>query len=317
VTRVIDTLAQSFGVEPVCTELSVPVSTHYARKHRVRVPSAHQREDQRLLSQIRLAREGYRRVYGAERTWRELRRRGVVVGRDRIARLMREQGMAGVIRGRRHTTTIRDESLATRARDLVDRDFTATGPNQLWVADFTYLRSRQAFLYLAFILDVFSRMIVGWQLAAHMRASLVVDALEMAAGLRQPPGGLIAHTDAGSQYTSVAYTERIADLGMEPSIGSVGDALDNAMAEAWVGTIKSELIQGRIMEGFEATEHEILGWISWYNRERLHEELGHRPPVEFEAIHHDEGPRPYGPPSAVQPALPGALAGRGLFMESL
>ncbi len=150
-----------------------------------------------------------------------------------------------------------------------------------------------------------------------MRAELVVDALEMAAGLRQPPGGLIAHTDAGSQYTSVAYTERIADLGMEPSIGSVGDALDNAMAEAWVGTIKSELIQGRILTSFEAAEHEILQWISWYNRERLHEELGYRPPMEFEAIHHDQTPRPCGPPEAAQPASLGALADLGRSSESL
>lgn len=284
-TRVIDTLAESFGVEPVCTELSVPVSTHYARKRRERMPSARQIADVALVGQIHLAREGYRRVYGAERTWRELTRRGLAAGRDRVARLMREEGMAGVIRGRRHTTTIRDESLVARAGDLVDRDFTATGPNQLWVADFTYLRARGGFLYLAFILDVFSRMIVGWQLASHMRAGLVVDALEMAAGLRQPPGGLVAHSDAGSQYTSVAYTERIRHFGMEPSIGSVGDALDNAMAESWVGTIKAELIQGRIMTGFEQAEHEILGWISWYNRERLHEELGHRPPIEFEADH--------------------------------
>jgi transposase InsO family protein len=317
VTRVIDTLGATFGVEPVCAELSVPVSTYYARKRRERMPSARQADDRRLLWEIRRAREGYRAVYGAERTWRELGRRGVVVGRDRVARLMRAEGMAGVVRGRRHTTTVRDESAVAGARDLVDRDFTATGANRLWVADFTYLRSRQGFLYLAFILDVFSRMIVGWQLASHMRTSLVVDALEMAAGPRQPPGGLIAHTDAGSQYASVAYTERIRQLAMEPSIGSVGDALDNAMAESWVGTIKSELIQGRIMASFEAAEHEILGWISWYNRERLHEELGHRPPAEFEAIHHDERPRPCGPPSAVQPALPGALAGRGSLMESL
>jgi putative transposase len=163
----------------------------------------------------------------------------------------------------------------------------------------------------------FLSMIVGWQLASHMRTQLVVDALEMAAGLRQPPGGLVAHTDAGSQYTSVAYTERIRAFGMEPSIGSVGDALDNAMAEAWVGTIKSELIQGRVMASFEHTEHEILEWISWYNHERLHEELGYRPPIEFEAIHHDPTPRPCGSPEAVQPAFLGALADLGTSMKSL
>ncbi|MFN2638506.1 MAG: DDE-type integrase/transposase/recombinase, partial [Gemmatimonadaceae bacterium] len=167
-------------------------STYYARKRREAHPSARQLGDLALLVEIQRAREGYRRVYGAERTWRELGRRGVLAGRDRVARLMAAEGLAGVIRGRRHTTTRRDESPAVRAGDLVDRHFSATGPNQLWVADFTYLRGRAGFLYLAFILDVFSRMIVGWQLAGHMRASLVVDALEMAAGLRRPPGGLIA-----------------------------------------------------------------------------------------------------------------------------
>lgn len=316
-TRVIRTLAASFGVEPVCRELGVPVSTHYARLSREREPSARQVEDERLVGEIRRAREGYRAAYGAERTWHELSRRGVGVGRDRVARLMAERGMTGVIRGRRPTTTVRDQAAAARAADLVDRDFTADGPNQLWVADFTYLRSRQGFLYLVFILDVFSRMIVGWQLAGHMRASLVVDALEMAAGLRRPPGGLIAHTDAGSQYLSVAYTERLIAFGMQPSVGSVGDAYDNAMAEAFVGTIKSELIQGRILQSFEAAEHEILTWISFYNHGRLHAQLGYRPPAEFEALHHHQHQRPCGPPSTVQPALPGALAGRGSFKESL
>lgn len=316
-TRVITRLAATFGVEPVCAELGVAVSTHYARVRREREPSVRQVEDRRLLGEIRRAREGYRAVYGAERTWHELGRRGVVVGRDRVARLMREAGMRGVLRGRRHTTTIRDGRAGARAGDLVDRDFAATGPNQLWVCDFTYLRARSGFLYLAFVLDVFARRIVGWQLATHMRAELVLDALEMAAALRDLDGRLVAHTDAGAQYTSIAYTERIAELGITPSIGTVGDALDNAMAEAFVATIKSELIQGRIMAGIQAAEQEVLSWISFYNRERLHEELGYRPPVEFESLHHHEAPRPCGPPSAVQPALPGALAGRGPLMESL
>lgn len=316
-TRVVDTLAATFGVEPVCAELAVPVSTYYERKRREREPSARQVEDARLVGEVRRARGGYRAVYGAERTWHELRRRGVVVGRDRVARLMRQQGMRGVLRGRRHTTTIRDESAGERAGDLVDRNFSATGPNQLWVCDFTYIRTRAGFVYLAFILDVFSRRIVGWQLASHMRAELVLDALEMAVALRDLDGRLVAHTDAGSQYTSIAYTERIEALGITPSVGTVGDALDNAMAEAFVATIKSELIQGRILAGVEAAEQEVLAWISFYNRERLHEELGYRPPVEFEALHHDEHPRPCGPPSAVQPASPGALAGRGSLMESL
>ena len=281
----IDALSVSFGVGPVCTEMSVPVSTYYARKHREENPSARMLRDDELVYEIHLARLGYRRVYGARRTWCELGRRGVDVGRDRVARLMCQEGLSGVLRGRCHQTTIRDESLTKRARDLVDRNFTATGPNELWVADFTYLRTLSGFIYLSFILDVFSRMIVGWQLAAHMRSSLVVDALEMAAALRCPPGGLINHTDAGSQYTSVTYTDRLVELGMQPSIGSVGDAYDNAMAEAFVGTIKSELIQGRIMPSFAYAEQEILPWTSWYNRERLHQELGYLSPVEFEAAY--------------------------------
>lgn len=281
----IHALAESFGVAPVCTELSVPVSTYYARKRREEDPSARTLRDDELVGEIHLARAGHRRVYGVCRTWHELRRRGVEVGRDRVARLMCQEGLQGVCRGRRHQTTIRDESVTVRARDLVDRNFTATGPNELWVADFTYLRTLSGFIYLSFILDVFSRMIVGWQLASHMRSSLVVDALEMAAAVRCPPGGLINHTDAGSQYTSVTHTDRLVELGMQPSIGSVGDAYDNAMAEAFVGTIKSELIQGRAMPSFEYAEHEILPWISFYNRDRLHEALGYISPVEFEAAY--------------------------------
>jgi putative transposase len=283
--RVVGTLAESFGVEPVCTELAVPVSTYYARKRREKDPSARTLRDDELVGEIHLARAGHRRVYGACRTWHELRRRGVDVGRDRVARLMCQEGLHGVLRGRRKQTTIRDESVTARARDLVDRNFTATGPNELWVADFTYLRTLSGFIYLSFILDVFSRMIVGWQLASHMRSSLVVDALEMAAAIRRPPGGLINHTDAGSQYTSVTYTNRLVELSMQPSIGSVGDAYDNAMAEAFVGTVKSELIQGRVMPSFEHTQLEVLPWISFYNRERLHEALGYISPVEFEANH--------------------------------
>jgi putative transposase len=182
VTRVIDRLRGSFGVEPVCAELGVPTSTYYAR--RSRKPSARARADAELIGEIHAARSGYRAVYGIRKTWRELGRRGIAVGRDRVGRLMRQEGLAGVRRGRRHRTTTPAEAAADRARDLVERRFVAESPDRLWVADITYLRTFVGFCYLAFILDVFSRRIVGWQIATHMRTGLVMDALEMAVALR-------------------------------------------------------------------------------------------------------------------------------------
>ena len=298
-----------FGVEPVCRVLQVAVSTYYAR--RKRKPSRRELRDRELIREIHAARTGYRRVYGVRKTWKELRRRGVCVGRDRVARLMRDEGLEGVRRGKRKRTTIPDEAAAERARDLIQRDFTATRPNEKWVADVTYVRTWQGFCYLAFILDCFSRAIVGWQLQTHLRTELVLDALEMANGLRRPGDGLIAHTDRGSQYTSIAYTGRLDELGIAPSVGSRGDALDNAMAEAWVATFKSELVDGRRFGSFEHAEHETLHWISFYNAERLHEELGDVPPAEYER-NFETTDRPSGPVEAGPPALKwSALAGLG------
>jgi putative transposase len=225
-------------------------------------------------------------VYGVRKTWKQLKRRGVDVGRDRVARLMRQEGLEGVRRGKKRRTTIADEAALERARDLLQRDFTATRPNEKWVADITYLRTWNGFVYLAFILDCYSRMIVGWQLATHPRSELVLDALEMANGLRQPEAGLIAHTDRGSQYTSIRYTDRLDELGAAPSVGSRGDAYDNAMAEAWVATFKSELVDGRRFPSYEHAEHETLNWIGFYNGERLHEELGDSPPTEYEELNY-------------------------------
>ena len=205
---------------------------------------------------------------------------------------MRQEGLEGVRRGKKKRTTIPDETALERARDLLQRDFTATRPNEKWVADLTYLRTWNGFVYLAFILDCYSRMIVGWQLATHLRTDLVLDALEMANGLRRPRPGLIAHTDRGSQYTSLRYTDRLDELRIAPSVGSRGDAFDNAMAEAWVATFKSELVDGRRFPSFEHAEHEILAWISFYNGERLHEELSDLPPAEYEQlnINNDNSP---------------------------
>jgi len=280
VSAFIDAHRERFGVEPICRVLQVAPSSYYAR--RARPPSARARRDQELLHEIHAARSGYRRVYGVRKTWRELGRRGVGVGRDRVGRLMRAAGLEGARRGRRPRTTTPAETDAERMRDLVERRFVAGAPNRLWVADLTYLPTQAGYCYLAFILDVFSRRIVGWQIAPHMRTELVLDALEMAAGLRELDGYLIAHSDRGSQYASVRYTERLAELGIAPSVGSRGDAYDNAMAEAFVGTFKAELLQGQSFPGLQQAEHQTLRWIGFYNRERLHEGLGDAPPAEFE-----------------------------------
>lgn len=282
--RYVQERRDAFGVEPVCRAIGVPVSTHYAR--RSRKPSRRALEDRTLVAEIYAAREGYRAVYGVRKTWKELKRRDVVVGRDRVARLMRAEGLEGVRRGKKRRTTTADEATLERARDLLQRDFTATRPNQKWVADITYLRTWNGFVYLAFILDCYSRMIIGWQLATHLRTELVMDALEMATGLRRPDGDLIAHTDRGSQYTSIAYTDRLDGLGAAPSVGSRGDAYDNAMAEAWVATFKTELIDGRRFPSYEHAEHEVLHWIGFYNEQRLHEELDDMPPAEYEMINY-------------------------------
>ena len=280
-TRYVEERRGSFGVEPICAALGVPVSTHDAR--RSRKPSVREVADRELLVEIEAARTGRRKVYGARKTWKELKRRDVEAGRDRVARVMRQNGFEGKQRGSKKRTTIPDEAAAERARDLLQRDFTASRPNEKWVADLTYVRTWNGFVYLAFILDCHSRMIVGWQLATHMRAELVLDALEMANGLRRPSVGLIAHSDRGSQYTSLTYTDRLDELGIDPSVGSKGDAYDNAMAEAWVATFKSELVDGRRFSSFEYAEHEVLDWIGFYNDERLHEALGDIPPSEREA----------------------------------
>jgi transposase InsO family protein len=284
VTRYIEERRDAFGVEPICRVLGVPVSTHYAP--RSRMPSRRELRNRELLAEIESARAGYWRGYGARKTWLELRRRGVGVGRDQVARVMRQHGIEGKLRGRKRRTTIPHEAAVEQARDLLQRDFAASVPNQKWVCDITYLRTWNGFLYLAFVLDCYSRMIVGWQLATHMRTELVLDALEMANGLRRPGRGLIARSDRGSQYTSIRYTDRLDELGAAPSVGSRGDAHDIVMAEAWVATFKSELVDGRRFPSVEHAEHEVLHWIGFYNGDRLHEALGDLPPAEYETINY-------------------------------
>jgi putative transposase len=225
-------------------------------------------------------------VYGARKLWKAARRAAHNVGRDQVARLMRELGIAGVRRGRRLFSTRADHG-APRAPDLVERDFTATAPNQLWVTDLTYVATWSGVAYVCFIVDAFSRMIVGWRVASNMRTTMVLDALEMARWSRgNRLEGLVAHSDAGSQFTSIRYGERLAELGAVPSIGSVGDSYDNALAETVNGLYKTELIRGpdhKPWRCVEDVELATLGWVHWHNTQRLHGYPGEVPPAEFEA----------------------------------
>ncbi|UQA37189.1 IS3 family transposase [Streptomyces sp. HNA39] len=279
--QVIDHLRErGLGVDPVCRVLELSPSTYFARKKRPK--SARRLRDEQLMPLIEEVHAESGGTYGARRITRALRRQGIVVARCTVERLMAELGLEGVIRGRRRRTTVPEPS-APRPPDLVDRDFTTSRPDQLWVADMTYVRTWSEWAYVAFVLDVYSRMIVGWQVANHMRTELPLDALEMALWRRRikKDSGLIHHSDRGSQYVSIRYTDRLADIGA--SVGSVADSYDNAMAEALNGTFKAELIE---MQGpwkdVDQVERAIFQWIAWYNEERLHSALDYVPPTEYE-----------------------------------
>jgi putative transposase len=235
-----------FGVEPICRTLGTSASAHYERRTGRR--SRRKVEDERLLARIREVHERNYHAYGYRRTWIALRRQGEEVGRGRVQRLMKAAGIQGAKRRGKAWRTTRPDPLAHRRPDLVERDFSAPAPNRLWVGDFTYLRSWEGASFFAFVMDVYSRRVVGWQLASHMRTDLVLDALRMALGQRRPGADLqlVAHTDRGSQYTSADYTQELADHGVLASVGTVGDAYDNAMAESFVDTFKTELVADRI-----------------------------------------------------------------------
>ena len=282
-TRFIDSYRDHFGVEPICQALGVSASAYYHRRTGVR--SERVLEDERLLGVIRQTHEENYCAYGYRKMWLELERRGETVPRCQVQRLMARNGIRGAKRrGKPWRTTISDPG-AERRPDLVNRDFTATAPDRLWVGDFTYLRCWEGRLFFSFVIDVFSRKIVGWQLASHMRTDLVLDALRMALGTRRPGADftLITHSDAGSQYTSFDYTQVIDDHGVLASVGSVGDAFDNAMAESFVDTFKTELIKDRVWQTRSQLELAILEYVDWFNNRRLHQSLGDIPPVEFEA----------------------------------
>jgi putative transposase len=282
VSAFIDGHRDRFGVEPICQTLGVSASAYYHRATGQR--SARRVQDARLLEVIRQTHRDNFEAYGYRKMWKTLRRAGENAPRCQVQRLMRANGLQGAKRrGRRWRTTIPDSGAQPRP-DLVNRDFTAIAPDRLWVGDFTYLRCWEGRLFFSFIIDVFSRKIVGWQLASHMRTDLVLDALRMALGTRQLGAdfALVQHTDHGSQYLSHDYTQVLDDHRVLASVGSVGDAYDNALAESFVDTFKTELIKDRVWKTRGQLELAILEYVAWFNHDRLHESLGDIPPVEFE-----------------------------------
>jgi putative transposase len=289
--KFIDEHKQVFGVEPVCRVLSehglqIAPSTYYAA--RSRPAPARTVRDEQLKAEIRRVWTSNYEVYGAQKVWLELNRQGIAVARCTVARLMRALGLQGVRRGRRVRTTIPGKD-GHRAGDLLRRDFTAPAPNRRWVADFTYVASWAGIVYVAFVVDIYSRAIVGWAAAAHKRAKLVLDALDMALWRRDRAGtpagpGLIVHSDAGSQYTSFAFTAHLIEAGIDASIGTVGDALDNALMESAIGLYKTELINKYGPWKTQAdVELATAEYIDWFNARRLHGAIGHIPPAEREA----------------------------------
>jgi putative transposase len=286
VTRFIDAYRDRFGVEPICRALEVAPSIYYA--HKSRPPSARAIRDTQLKVEIKRVYKDNFEVYGAEKIWRQLAREGIQTGRDHVARLMRELGIRGVVRGKPRRTTI--PTLADqRPADLVNRQFTAPAPNRLWVADLTYVPTWAGFCYTAFIIDAYSRAIVGWRVATTLGTSLALDALQMAIWARHDAGlhDLVHHSDRGVQYLSVRYTQRLEDEGAVTSVGSRGDSYDNALAEAVNGLYKAELIgpRGPWRTPGQA-ELATLEWVQWWNTRRLHGALDHIPPAEHEALYY-------------------------------
>ena len=285
----IDTHRALYGVEPICSVLPIAPSTYYEAKAREKDPerlSVRARRDQVMRQSIRRVWDENRQVYGPRKVWRQLRREGTPVARCTVERLMRGMGLQGVVRGRKFKTTTGDDQ-AMRPLDLVQRHFTATRPNELWVADLTYVATWNGFVFVAFVIDVFARRIVGWRVSSTLRSDLALDALEQALYARPMTEGLVHHSDRGTQYLSIRYTERLQEAGIEPSVGSVGDSYDNAMAESIIGLYKTEVIRKLgPWRSLEAVEFATLEWVDWFNTRRLLEPIGYIPPVEFEEAYY-------------------------------
>ncbi|MEG8223609.1 IS3 family transposase [Sphingomonas sp. HH69] len=288
----IDEHRDAYGVEPICRVLPIAPSTYHERVAQRRDPlrqTARVKRDKALKPEIlRVFAENFG-VYGVRKVWRQMKREGFEVARCTVERLMRDLGLQGVIRGKPVRTTISDKA-ASCPLDQVNRQFHAPAPNMLWVSDFTYVATWAGFVYVAFVIDVYARYIVGWRVSRTAHASFVLDALEQAIQERRPVhrGGLIHHSDRGSQYVSIKYTERLAEAGIEPSVGSVGDSYDNALAETINGLYKAEVIHRRgPWRSFEAVEYATLEWVNWFNNRRLLEPIGNIPPVEAEQRYYD------------------------------
>ena len=283
----------AYGVEPICAVVPIAPSTYHRHRARQIDPTRRSRRAQRdeaLRDDIQRVWDEHYQVYGPRKVWQQLRREGIRAARCTVRRLMRTMGLTGAVRGRAWITTTRPAE-AARPADLVDRQFTASRPNQLWVSDFTYVATWGGFVYVAFVIDAFARRIVGWRVSSSMRTDFVLEALEQAIHARSgaTPTGLVHHSDAGSQYLSMRYTDRLADAGIAPSVGSRGDAYDNALAETVIGLFKTEVIQRRgPWRSLEAVEFATLAWVDWFNMRRLFEPIGYVPPAEFEAQYYEQ-----------------------------
>jgi len=286
----IDQHRGEYGVEPICAVLPIAPATYRTHRARQLDPDkrpARAKRDEVMRPQIQRVWDDNFMVYGAEKVWRQLCREGVAVARCTVERLMREMGLRGAVRGRAYKVTTTPDNAAERPLDLVQREFVATRPNQLWVADLTYVATWAGFAYVAFVIDVFSRFIVGWRVSRSLRTDLALDALEQALHARPTTEDLVHHSDRGSQYLSIRYTERLAEAGIEASVGSVGDSYDNALAESVIGLYKPEVIRCRgPWRHAEAVELATLEWIDWLNNRRLLEPIGYVPPTEFESAYY-------------------------------
>jgi putative transposase len=286
----VDEHRDELGVEPICRALRIAPSTYYAAKRRQLAPSARAVRDVVMMQVLMVLWVTNRKVYGAHKLWKAARRAGHDIGRDQVARLMRQMQIEGISRRRRKVFTTRADPDSLRAPDLVNRNFRADRPDALWVTDLTYVPTRSGMAYVCFIVDAFSRRIVGWRVAANMRTEMVLDALETA---RRSRGnrrlvGLVAHSDAGSQFTSVRFTERLDEIGARPSIGTIADSFDNALAETTNGLYKTECVYGpdapRPWDDVDELELATLSWVHWFNEHRLHSHCDDVPPAEFEAV---------------------------------
>jgi putative transposase len=292
--RFIDQHRTAYGVEPICRVVLIAPSTYFRWKAQAADPTTRAPRalrDEVLKAIIQRIWTEQHQVYGSRKVWKQMGREGLREARCRVRRLMRDLGLRGATRGRAWTTTTQPDAAADRPADLVHRQFKATRPNQLWVADFTYVATWRGFVYVAFVIDVFARRIVGWRVSSSLRTDLVLDALEQAIYDRcgNDISDLIHHSDRGSQYLAMRYTERLADAGIEPSVGSRGDSYDNALAESVIGLYKTEVIQRKgPWRTIEAVEFATLEWVDWFNHRRLLEPIGDVPPAEYEAHYYQQ-----------------------------